>query len=99
MFDDFVQAKIDIRLFKRKLPIDFSVIFKLRKLLISEKIDIIHTHSDVVAVHAYLASVFLNTKIVLSFHGNTYSNKFNFKTNLSLKFLVPRIAACIAVRS
>jgi L-malate glycosyltransferase len=97
MFDDFINLNINFKHFQRKYPIDLSVIIKIRSLLLNENIDIIHTHSDVVAVHAYLASRFLNKKLVLTFHGNTYKDKFNFKRNLSLKFLVPKMNACIAV--
>lgn len=97
MFNDFAKSNIDFRFFERKWPIDPSVVIGLRKLIRSEKIEIINTHSDVVAVHAYLATRFLNTKMVLFFHGNTYSDKFNFKRNLSLKYLVPKMDACVAV--
>jgi L-malate glycosyltransferase len=97
MYEDFASSCIDFRIFKRQLPIDPSVIAKLRKLIKNEHIDVIHTHSDVVAVHAYIASRFLNVKNVLSFHGNTYANKFNLKRNWSLKYVVPRMDACVAV--
>jgi glycosyltransferase involved in cell wall biosynthesis len=77
----------------RRYPIDFSVIFKLRKIIIEQKIEIIHTNQAVEGIHAYLASFGTDVKNVMHFHGY----KPNKKDDLVRSFLIPRMAKNIAV--
>ena len=75
-----------IRLDRRK-SIDIKLIRQLRKIIKSEKVDIIHSHNDVSMFYGYLASIGLGTKRVNSFHGHITGKKdkyvFNVLSNLA----------------
>lgn len=90
---DFEDTGIDIFRLKRKYPVDFSLIKKIRKLIISENIDVLHSHQAVDGLHAYLATRDSNTKTILSFHG--YFK--NFKNDCVLNYLIKRVSANITV--
>lgn len=90
---EFESAGVEFVRLKRRLPIDLLVIRQLKNLVKARRINIIHTHQAVEAVHAYLACRGTKTKIVLTHHGFVADRK-NF---FSLKFLIPRAAANIIV--
>ena len=75
-----------IRLDRRK-SIDIKLIRQLRKIIKSEKVDIIHSHNDVSMFYGYLASIGLGTKRVNTFHGHITGKKekyvFNVLSNLA----------------
>ena len=77
----------------RKWPIDIKVIYRIRKFIKEKKINVLHANQPVEGIHAYLASLGINTKTVLSFHGYIPS----FKDDLVARFLIPRVSANIAV--
>ncbi len=52
---------------KRRLPIDFGAILKLRKIIKNNAIQIVHAHQGVDGLHLYLATVGLPVKRVLTF--------------------------------
>lgn len=65
----------------------FAYLYKLRKLLILHKINIVHAHQSIDTIYAIIACMFLNIRIVQTIHGydNGY-NKFNHKLrNVTLK--------------
>lgn len=78
---------------QRRLPIDPSVIWKLRGVIKKQKIEIIHAHQAVEGLHAYFAALGTGAKLVLSFHGYIA----DAKNRRALKFLLKRTAANIAV--
>ena len=89
--EDFRQSGVDFFRLNRRLPIDLFVAGKLRKIIKSQQIQIVHTHQAVAGIHAYLATLGTNVKHVLSFSGY-YGD---FKNRKTTNFLVPRIAANI----
>src|SRR5690625_7796574 len=57
--------------------LDLRFILSLRKYILKENINIVHAHSGLQALHAILASLFLDVKIVLKLHGHSlYKQKF-----------------------
>lgn len=93
LFEDFKNSGVDFFHFKRKLPIDFGVIRKLRKLLKERQIDVVHAHQAVEGIHAFFATIGTKTKLVLTHHGFIPDKKNLY----SLKFLLPKVSANIVV--
>lgn len=79
----------------RKYPFDLSIIFQLRKIIKNNEINIIHSHLIIAAIHAYFASLGMNTKNILSHHG--ISPYFRKKDIFLEKFIIPRMDYNIAV--
>ena len=60
-------------------------LWRLRKLIVSQQIDIVHAQQPIDALYAKLACLFIRKKIILTFHG------FDFNSNLSLlKYIIKR---------
>lgn len=78
---------------QRKMPIDFNLILKIRRIIKERKIEIIHAHQAVEGIHAYAAAQGSQTRVILSFHGGL----FDRKNRLALRFLAPRTARNIFV--
>lgn len=78
---------------QRRLPLDPSVILNLRKIIKTEKINVVHAHQAVEALHAFFAIKGTGTKLVLTFHGYIP----DAKNRRALRFLIPRTAANISV--
>lgn len=78
---------------QRRFPIDLALVFKLRKIIKEQKIEVVHAHQAVEGVHLYLATVSTKVARVLSFHG--YFN--DTKNRHALNFLIPRTHANIVV--
>lgn len=91
--NDFRKSGVECFRLQRRLPVDFSVIKRLREIVRENEIDIVHAHQAVEGVHAYFACRGTKAKFVLSFHGYIP----DAKNRLALKFLIPRTAANIAV--
>lgn len=91
--EDFRNSGVEFIELKRKLPIDIKIIFQLKKIIKSRKIDIIHTHQAVEAIHAYFAAKGTKTKIFLTHHGFIPDKK-----NLhALRLLLPKIKQNVVV--
>lgn len=91
--DDFRRSGVDFIRLERNLPFDLKLSKQLRDLINERGIEIVHVHQAVEAAHAYLARLGTRAKLVLSFHLCTA----DAKNTLALKFLVPRMAANVAV--
>lgn len=91
--EDFRTSGVEFLRLHRRLPIDFRVVGQLRKIVKKRQIEIVHAHQAVEAVHAYFACRGLKTKIVLTHHGFIAYRK----NLLTLKFLIPRVAANVVV--
>lgn len=91
--EDFRNSGVDFFRLQRHLPLDFSVIFKLRKIIKTQRIKVVHTHQAVEALHAFLALRGMDAKLVLSFHGFIA----DAKNRIALRFLIPRTATNVAV--
>ena len=68
--EDFKTSGVEFIRLNRQKPIDFRLVKQLRKLIREHDIKIIHTNQAVEGLHAYLATVGMNVKHVLSFHGH-----------------------------
>ena len=91
--DEFRSSGAEYYYFPRRYPIDFSLIYKLKKVIEKKKVKVIHSHQAVDGLHAYLTSKLTKVKVILSFHGHVKS----FKNDMVLKFLIPRVDANISV--
>jgi L-malate glycosyltransferase len=91
--EDFSASGVEFIRLQRKLPIDISVVSKLRQLIKSQQIKVIHTNQPVEGIHAYLAALRTKTKVVLSHHGLAHDSKNRW----ALKFLIPRVAKNVYV--
>lgn len=91
--EDFQTSGVEFIEFKRDLPIDFKVVFQLRNIIKSRKIDVIHTHQAVEAIHTYLAAKGTKTKIILTHHGFIPDKKNLY----ALRFLLPHVLQNVVV--
>jgi glycosyltransferase involved in cell wall biosynthesis len=91
--NNFANSGIEFIRLQRKLPIDFSLIFKLRKIIKERKIEIVHAHQAVEGIHGYLATRGTKAKCVLSYHAYVA----DAKNRWALKFLIPRVSANLVV--
>lgn len=90
---DFIKSGADFFRLKRRLPFDLFTISSLRRIIVKNKIDIVHTHQAVEALHALAASFGTRVKVVLTHHGIVTDRK----NLLALKFLLPRVDCNILV--
>ncbi|HEX9963343.1 MAG TPA: glycosyltransferase family 4 protein [Pyrinomonadaceae bacterium] len=93
--EDFRRSGVDFIQLRRRLPVDFKLVSRLRKIIKDRKIQVAHAYQPVEALHLYLAAIGLKTKKVLSFQGFIQDAK-NLQT---AKFLIPRMDANIVVSS
>ncbi len=73
------------------MPLDISLIFHLRKIIEEKKVQIIHTHQSVDAIHAHFSINRKEVKHVMNFHGYTPNKKNDFVR----RFLIPKVDANI----
>jgi glycosyltransferase involved in cell wall biosynthesis len=78
---------------QRRLPLDPFLISSLRKIIHVNRINIVHTHQPVEALHAIFAVAETGAKVVLTHHGIVPDRK----NLLALKFVMPRVAHNILV--
>jgi glycosyltransferase involved in cell wall biosynthesis len=91
--EDFRAADVEFIQLRRALPVDFNLIFKLRKILKERRIEIAQAYQPVEALHLYLAAIGLNVKKFLSFQGFIQ----DAKNRKAARFLIPRMDANIVV--
>lgn len=91
--NDFRAADVDFYRLNRRLPVDFNVVLKLRKIIKKHKIEVVHGHQPVDGLHLYLATVGLPVKRVLSFHGFIT----DAKNRRSAQILIPQMDANVVV--
>ena len=72
--------------------------FKLRKLIIDQKPDIIHAHYSVCGYLASIASLGLKTKVVVSILGSFPPHRFKYKTQL-VRFCIDHVWDGVLVKS
>jgi glycosyltransferase involved in cell wall biosynthesis len=80
----------------RKEGFDFSMIANIRKVLTSEKIDVIHCHQYTPWVYGVIAAIGLNTKVIFTEHGRFYPDSSSWKrriVNPILSFFTDSITA------
>ena len=92
--EDFRASGVDFIKLKRRLPIDFSLVGNLRKIVAEKEIEVVQGYQAVEAIHLYLATLGTRVKKVLSFQGGTF---YDWKNKSALNFLIPRMNANIVV--
>jgi glycosyltransferase involved in cell wall biosynthesis len=90
---DFFQSGAEYIRLNRRLPVDLSLVLKLRKIIKQRKIQIVQGYQPVEGLHLYLATVGLPVKRVLSFQGFVQDEK----NRRAARFLIPRMDANIVV--
>jgi len=90
---DYRASGVEFVRLNRRLPIDLSVVAKLKKIIKEQNIQIVHAYQPVEGIHAYLACAGTNVKIVLSHQGFVAEKK----NRLALRFLLPRVAMNIVI--
>ncbi len=79
--------------FDRKLPVDLRLVTRLRRLIRDRGIQLVRGFQPVEGIHLYLATRGLKVPCVLSFEGFIP----DVKNRRTARFLIPRMAANIAV--
>ncbi|HLL73879.1 MAG TPA: glycosyltransferase, partial [Pyrinomonadaceae bacterium] len=91
--DEFRHSGAEFVRLQRRLPFDPSLAARLGEVIRGRGIEVIHCHQAVEALHAHVAARGTNARRVLTFHLCTS----DAKNRLALKFLAPRMDACVAV--
>lgn len=91
--EDFRRSGADFVRLQRRLPVDLKLVARLRRVIRERGVRVVHSHQAVEALHAYLATRGTGVRQVLSFH----LCAADAKNRRALKFLVPRVDACVAV--
>lgn len=74
--EDFVTSGVPLIQVAPRFPFDVFYFFKLRRKIIRNAIELVHAHQVIDAFYAYLATVFMPTKIILSFHGHGVKDRW-----------------------
>lgn len=93
MEKDFRASNAEFIRLSRRLPIDLTLILKLRKIIKDQRIELVQSYQAVDGLHLYLATLNLPVKQILSFQG-FISDRKNRQTS---RFLIPRMDANIVV--
>jgi len=80
--DDLIAKGIQFHQLSRKPGFDFSLINVIRKIIHSEKIDILHCHQYTPWVYGVIAAAFTKTKVIFTEHGRFYPDSSSWKRNL-----------------
>lgn len=78
-----------------KKRIDISAIKKIRQLIKTQHIDIIHTFNNLTAVNGLLATLFLDTKVIM--YRGIVANVSFFNPSSWLSYLNPRVSRVVCV--
>lgn len=92
--EDFRASGAEFIKLKRRLPVDFLLVRRLRQIIEEKEIKIVQGYQAVEGIHLYLATLGLRVKKVLSFQGGTL---YDWKNKNALNFLIPRMNANIVV--
>jgi len=90
---EFRDSGIEFVRLQRRLPVDLRLVSQLRRVIAERRIDVVHSHQPVEALHLYLATRGSAVKRVLTLHG-FYPGA---KNELALKFVMPRTEARVVV--
>jgi len=76
LYADFKKTHVPLFQMKPRNRFDLFYIFKLRRLLINEKINIVHSNQLIDSFISNIATLFLPIKTVLTFHGHGLNYQF-----------------------
>ncbi|NNE65365.1 MAG: glycosyltransferase family 4 protein [Pyrinomonadaceae bacterium] len=91
--EEFESADIDFRYFNRRSAIDFSLIRRLRRVIKSEGVEIVHGFQPVETIHLYLAALGTEAKCVQTHQGFIAGSK----NRRSARLISPLVDANISV--
>jgi len=91
--NDFRNSGVEFFRLQRRLPVDLKLAGELRQIILDQKINVVHGHQPVEALHLYLATRELDVKRVLTLHG-FYPGP---KNELALRLVLPRMDRCLVV--
>lgn len=74
--------------FERKKGFDISLIFKIRKYIIQNKIDVLHCHQYTPWVYGTLASILTGIKVIFTEHGRFFPDRTSWKRKVINPLLV-----------
>lgn len=95
---DQIDEKVSCLFLKKKKTIDFKAVFKLRKYIKSNKIDVIHTHSSSFFIAVLVKLTLLKVKIIWHDHYGI-SQDLSSRKNIGLKLGSLFFSGSIAVNS
>jgi glycosyltransferase involved in cell wall biosynthesis len=87
--EEFRNSGIEFIRLNRRLPLDLGLVLQLRRIIREHKIDVVHSHQPVEALHLYMATRGSDVKRVFTLHG-VYAGT---KNDLALRFVAPRMHA------
>lgn len=91
--EDFRRSGFDFLRLKRRLPLDLGLAAQIRRIVQERKIQVVHGHQPVEALHLYLATRNSGIKRVLTTHGVVSGAK----NELALQFVIPRTDGLVAI--
>ena len=89
LYENFKKTDSSLIHLHPHLLLDISYFIKLRKVLRSKNIQIVHCHQKIDAIYAFFATVGLPIKLVLTFHGH-HGISDNFILRLMVAFIMKR---------
>ena len=93
LLEEFRAIASNIASVTRKLPVDVAVAGAIREFVKEKEIQIVHCHQPVEGIHAFIGTIGLDVRRVLTVHGSA----FDKRNRLALRFLAPRMHTNIAV--
>ena len=90
---DFANSGVDFVRLQRRLPVDPALVFRLRKIISSRDVSIVHAQQAVEAIHLWLATRGTGVKCVMSLQNYILDEK----NRLATKFIVPKMDAICPV--
>jgi glycosyltransferase involved in cell wall biosynthesis len=91
--DEFRRSGANYVRLQRRYPVDFGLIWRLRKIIKERRISVVHSHQAVEALHAYFATQGTQARRVLTLHGWIPTRK----NRVASRFVIPRMNANICV--
>jgi L-malate glycosyltransferase len=90
---EFANSGVEFIRLQRKMPIDPGVILQLRRIIKALRVDVVHSHQPVEAIHALLATKGTRVKRVMTIHGWIPTRK----NRQSTRFVIPKMDANLVV--
>ncbi len=96
--EDLIRRGYKVHYLKRSPGLDISLIRRIRRLIIEERIDVIHAHQYTPLFYGALAAFSVkNTRIIMTEHGRLFPDKKNWKRCLFNPFLTAMTNKLISI--
>lgn len=96
---EFIASTSKLYRHDRAYPIDLSLVKKIRQIVKTEQVDVVHSHQPVSTLHALLATAFSKVPVVHSFHGYTQDVKNKMLVKVILPFTQQNILVSNTMRT